>query len=65
MNLKRTIGAEIHEFYKKVKGHFYLPSQGFQIWIFLKGMDVGIKCKISAQYIKICLLGQKITRTGV
>ena len=52
MNLNRTIGAEIHEFYKKVKGNFYLPNQGFQIWRFLTGMEVGNKCKISARYLK-------------
>ena len=59
------MGAEIHEFSKKVKGNFYLPSQGFQIWRFLTGMEVATNAKFQLNISKIILARPKNSRAWV
>ena len=44
--LNMTNRIQIHEFYKKDRGNFYLSSQFFQIWGLISGMKVMIKNKI-------------------
>ena len=33
------------------KGNFYLSSHSFEICLYIRGMKVGNKCKISSQYL--------------
>ena len=36
----------------KINGNCYLLSQSFEIWRFIRGIEVGHKYKISAQYLQ-------------
>ena len=49
--LNMTNRAQIHEFYKKVRGNFYFSSHTFQIWWLISGIKVMKKSKISVLYL--------------
>ena len=50
--LNMTNWEKIHDFYKKVRGNFYLPSHSFEIWCFLGGDG---SCQQTQNFSKICL----------
>ena len=55
MNVIRSLSRE----------NFYFSNQSFEIWWLIRGMEVMKEYKISAQYLKLCLLDKTTQGHGL